>query len=234
MMVLKQLASPPRFYALASALWPWLTGVGAAVFAAGLLVGLVIAPADAVQGEVYRAIYVHVAAAWMSMFLYLVACGYATLNWIYRTDVSAVMMRATLPTGGWMTLVALVTGALWGKPTWGTYWVWDARMTSELLLLFIYLGLVALGQLATDASKSDRLLVIAILIAAVNIPLIYLSVIFWNTLHQGYSVSLSGSQLAASIAWGMWLTVLGVWLWCAGTVLNRARHLLVLRRGAFR
>ncbi|HEX5485335.1 MAG TPA: cytochrome c biogenesis protein CcsA [Limnobacter sp.] len=234
MIVLKQLASPPKFYALASSVWPWLTGLGGLILLAGLIVGLLVAPADAVQGEVYRAIYVHVATAWMSMFLYLVACGYAVLHWVYRTDVSAVMMRAILPTGGWMTLVALVTGALWGKPTWGTYWVWDARMTSELLLLFIYLGLIALGQLAADPSKSDRLLSIGLLLAAVNIPLIYFSVIFWNTLHQGYSVSLSGSHLDTSIAWGMWLSVLGVWFWCAGTVLNRARHLLVLRRGAFR
>lgn len=231
MIVLKQLASPPRFYALATGVWPWLTAMGALVFLAGLLVGLWFAPADAVQGEVYRAIYVHVATAWMSMFLYIVACGYAVLHWVYRTDVSAVMMRAILPTGAWMTLVALITGALWGKPTWGTYWVWDARMTSELLLLFIYLGLIALGQLAADPSKSDRLLAIGLLIAAVNIPLIYFSVIFWNTLHQGYSVSLSGSHLAASIAWGMWLSVFGVWFWCAGTVLNRARHMLEFRRG---
>ena len=164
------------------------------------------------------------------MFLYLVACGYAALNWIYRNDVSAVMMRALLPTGAWMTLIALVTGALWGKPTWGTYWVWDARMTSELLLLFIYLGLIALGQLATDAAKADRILAVGLLIGAVNIPLIYLSVVFWNTLHQGYSVSLSGNRIHPDIATGMWMCVLGFWLVCAATVLNRARRLLVQRR----
>jgi heme exporter protein C len=226
----KQLASPPKFYELATRAWKPLTITGLLVLALGLYLGLAVAPVDRQQGEVYRAIYVHVPTAWMSMFLYLVACGYAVLNWIYRTDVSASMMRAFLPTGAWMTFVALVTGALWGKPTWGTYWVWDARMTSELLLLFIYLGLIAVGRLAQDPSKSDRLLSVALLIGVVNIPLIYLSVKYWNTLHQGYSVSLAGSSIDPSIAQGMWLSVLGLWIFCAGTVLNRGRNILALRR----
>lgn len=226
------LASPPKFHALASWLWVWLLATGTLSLGFGLYTGLFLAPVDAQQGEVYRAIYVHVPAAWMSMFLYLVACGYAMLNWVYRSDVSAVLMRALLPTGAWMTVLALVTGALWGKPTWGTYWVWDARMTSELLLLFIYLGLMALGQLATDPAKADRILSIGLLIGAVNIPLIYLSVVFWNTLHQGYSVSMSGNRIHPEIATGLWLCVLGFWLLCASTVLNRARRLLVQKRWA--
>lgn len=225
-----QLASPPKFHAVASWLWVWLLLAGVFLLGFGLYTGLFLAPVDVQQGEVYRAIYVHVPAAWMSMFLYIVACGYAMLNWVYRSDVSAVMMRALLPTGAWMTALALITGALWGKPTWGTYWVWDARMTSELLLLFIYLGLIALGQLATDPAKADRVLAVGLLIGAVNIPLIYLSVVFWNTLHQGYSVSLGGSRIHPDIAMGMWLSVLGFWLICASTVLNRARRLLVQRR----
>ena len=225
-----QLASPPKFHAVASWLWVWLLLAGIVLLAFGLYTGLFLAPVDVQQGEVYRAIYVHVPAAWMSMFLYLVACAYAMLNWVYRSDVSAVMMRALLPTGAWMTVLALITGALWGKPTWGTYWVWDARMTSELLLLFIYLGLIALGQLATDPAKADRVLAVGLLIGAVNIPLIYLSVVFWNTLHQGYSVSLGGNRIHPDIATGMWLSVLGFWLICASTVLNRARRLLVQRR----
>lgn len=228
--MLGQLASPPKFHAVASWLWVWLLLAGIVLLGFGLYTGLFLAPVDVQQGEVYRAIYVHVPAAWMSMFLYLVACAYAMLNWVYRSDVSAVMMRALLPTGAWMTALALITGALWGKPTWGAYWVWDARMTSELLLLFIYLGLIALGQLATDPAKADRVLAVGLLIGAVNIPLIYLSVVFWNTLHQGYSVSLGGSRMHPDIATGMWLSVLGFWLICASTVLNRARRLLVQRR----
>ncbi|MDX1669328.1 MAG: heme ABC transporter permease CcmC [Limnobacter sp.] len=226
----KQLASPPKFYALASKSWLPLCVVGLLVLGLGLYLGLAVAPVDRQQGEVYRAIYVHVPTAWMSMFLYLVACLYGIFYWIYRSDVAASMMRAFLPTGAWMTFLALVTGALWGKPTWGTYWVWDARMTSELLLLFIYLGLLAIGRLAEDPAKSDRLLCIALLIGAVNIPLIYLSVKYWNTHHQGYSVSMSGSSIDPSIAQGMWLSVVGLWVFCAGVVLNRGRHLLALRR----
>lgn len=225
-----RIASPPRFHALASRLWLGLGVAGLFVLGWGLWTGLFVAPTDAQQGEVYRAIYVHVPAAWMSMFLYLLACGYATLNWVYRSDVSAVMMRALLPTGAWMTVIALLTGALWGKPTWGTYWVWDARMTSELLLLFIYLGLMALGQLSSDPSKSDRVLSIGLLIGAVNIPLIYLSVVFWNTLHQGYSVSLSGSRIHPDIAAGLYACVAGFWMICASNVLNRGRNLLAKRR----
>jgi heme exporter protein C len=230
MSMIFQLSSPPKFYSLACRLWLWLMVLGIALLSLGLYAGLFLAPVDIQQGEVYRVIYVHVPAAWMSMFLYLIACGYAIFNWIYRSDVSAVMMRALLPSGAWMTSLALLTGAFWGKLTWGTYWVWDARMTSELLLLFIYLGLIALGQLASDPSKSDRVLAVGLLIGAVNIPLIYLSVVFWNTLHQGYSVSMSGSRIHPEIAIGMWLSVFGFWLICAGTVLNRARRLLVQRR----
>ncbi|HEX4918907.1 MAG TPA: heme ABC transporter permease CcmC [Limnobacter sp.] len=229
-MMLSQWASPPKFHALASKCWPWLLLLGTALLCMGLYMGLALAPVDAQQGEVYRAIYLHVPAAWMSMFLYVVAVVYAVLNWLYRSDVSAVMMRALLPTGAWMTALALFTGALWGKPTWGTYWVWDARMTSELLLLFIYLGLMALAQLATDRAKADRVLSVGILLGAFNIPLIYLSVVFWNTLHQGYSVSLGGSRIHPDIANGLWLCVLGFWLVCASAVLNRARRLLVQRR----
>lgn len=226
----KKLASPPIFYKLASQFWLPITLIGLVILAIGLYLGLFVAPTDFQQGEVYRVIYVHVATAWMSMFLYLVACGYGVLYWVYRSHVSASMMQALLPTGAFMTLIALVTGALWGKPTWGTYWVWDARMTSELLLLFIYLGLIALTQLSEDVSKVDRLVCIALLIGAVNIPIIYLSVKYWNTLHQGYSVRMSGSTIDPSIAQGMWLSVLGIWFICAGTALNRGRHILKLRR----
>lgn len=229
--MVKRLASPPVFYRLATTWWLRLALAGLGLVLLGLWLGLFVAPTDKTQGEVYRAIYVHVPAAWMSMFLYLIACGYAVINWVYRGAVSASMMRALLPTGALMTVLALVTGALWGKPTWGTYWVWDARMTSELILLFIYLGLIALDQLAEDPSKSDRMLAVALLIGAVNIPLIYLSVVFWNTLHQGYSVSMSGSRIHPDIAQAMWLCVLGFWMTCAGLVLNRGRHILAARRG---
>lgn len=227
---LKALASPPRFMDVALAAQRVLLPLGCLFLMLGLCLGLVVAPTDLQQGEVYRIIYMHVPAAWMSMLLYCVACGYAMLNWIYRNQVSAVMMHAFLPTGAWMTALALVTGALWGKPTWGTYWVWDARMTSELLLLFIYLGLMATTQLTQDPSKVDRLLAVGLLIGLVNIPLIYFSVVFLNTLHQGYSVKLSGQSLHIDMARALWLSVLGFWLLCAAVVLRRAKGLLVQRR----
>jgi heme exporter protein C len=200
------------------------------VFIAVLAIALGLLPVDAQQGQVYRIIYVHVPAAWMSMFLYTVASGYALMFWVWGTDVSGVMMKAFLPTGAWMTAVALVTGSLWGKPTWGTYWVWDARLTSELLLLFIYLGLIALSSLVEDETKVDRVLAVAIVIGLVNIPLIYFSVIYWNTLHQGMSLGAPGaSRMAPEMRWTLLACVFGLWMICAGIVLARARIKLLER-----
>lgn len=196
----------------------------------GLTQALAFAPTDAQQGEVYRILFLHVPAAWMSMFLYVLASVYATLHWVYRTKVSAVMMRAMLPTGAWMTLLALVTGALWGKPTWGTYWVWDARLTSELLLLFIYIGLIAFASMIDDASKVDRVLAMLILVGLVNIPLIYFSVKFWNTLHQGASLGVSGNaRMAGEMKLGLLLCTFGLWFACASLVLQRAHWTLKAR-----
>lgn len=198
--------------------------------AAGLYAALFFAPTDEQQGEVYRVLYIHVPAAWMSMLIYVVASGYATLHCVYRTSVSAVMLRALMPTGAWMAVLALVTGSLWGKPTWGTYWIWDARLTSELLLLFIYLGLMAVASLVEDENKTDRLLSWFTLIGLVNIPLIYFSVIFWNTLHQGASLSVSGpSRMAAEMKWSLILCTVALWAVCIALVLARARWLLFRR-----
>ncbi len=226
---LLRLSSPPVFFQFAGRLMPLLLLAGLALFAVGSYGALFTTPPDAVQGDVYRAIYVHVPTAWMSMFLYTVATGYAVLHWLYKTDVSAVMMRAFLPLGAWMTLVALITGSLWGKPTWGTYWVWDARLTSELLLLFIYLGLMALNGMVDDETKVDRVLAVAMVVGLVNIPLIYFSVIYWNTLHQGMTFGSGGNRMAPEMRQALLFCVLGVWLLCAGLVLKRARWMLVAR-----
>jgi len=227
---LKQLGSPPVFFRLSGPAAVWLARAASLLAIPGLWLALAGTPTDAQQGEVYRIIYLHVPAAWMSMFLYSVATGYAVLFWIWRSPVSAVMMRALLPTGAWMTVVALVTGSLWGKPTWGTYWVWDARLTSELMLLFIYLGLMALSSLVEDEYKTDRALALFTVVGMVNIPLIYFSVVFWNTLHQGMSIGAPG---AARMAPEMKITLLtctfAVWFACAAIVLVRGRWLLALR-----
>lgn len=227
---LKQLGSPPVFFRLSGPAAVWLGRAAVLLAIPGLWLALAGTPTDAQQGEVYRIIYLHVPAAWMSMFLYSVATGYAVLFWIWRSPVSAVMMRALLPTGAWMTAVALVTGSLWGKPTWGTYWVWDARLTSELMLLFIYLGLMALSSLVEDEHKTDRALALFTVVGMVNIPLIYFSVVFWNTLHQGMSIGAPGAaRMAPEMKITLLICTFAVWFACAAIVLVRGRWLLALR-----
>ncbi|NBN93557.1 MAG: heme ABC transporter permease [Betaproteobacteria bacterium] len=227
---LKQLGSPPVFFRLSGPAAVWLARAASLLAIPGLWLALAGTPTDAQQGEVYRIIYLHVPAAWMSMFLYSVATGYAVLFWIWRSPVSAVMMRALLPTGAWMTVVALVTGSLWGKPTWGTYWVWDARLTSELMLLFIYLGLMALSSLVEDEHKTDRALALFTVVGMVNIPLIYFSVVFWNTLHQGMSIGAPGAaRMAPEMKITLLICTFAVWFACAAIVLVRGRWLLALR-----
>ena len=149
-MNLYKYSSPATFYPLAAVLWPWFAGVAALLAIAGLYIGLFVAPTDFQQGEVYRVIFIHVPAAWMGMFIYLVMAGYGVLTLAFNTRLSAMMMQALAPTGAMFTALALWTGALWGKPTWGTYWVWDARMTSTLILLFLYIGFMALGNAIED------------------------------------------------------------------------------------
>lgn len=225
-----RLSSPPVFFRVSGLLVRGLA-VGAIVLGCiGLWLALFVAPTDAQQGEVYRVLYIHVPAAWMSMLIYVVACVYATLHCVYRSTVSAVMVRALLPTGAWMTVLALVTGSLWGKPTWGTYWIWDARLTSELLLLFIYFGLMAVASLVEDESKTDRLLAWFTLVGLFNIPLIYFSVIYWNTLHQGASLGAPGaSRMATEMKTTLLLCTLAMWCACAALAMARARWQLLER-----
>jgi heme exporter protein C len=230
MLMIRKLSSPPTFIKVSASASLVLLVLGVVLALLGFTYAFIYAPTDAQQGEVYRILFIHVPAAWMSMFLYILASFYALIHWIYRTKVSAVMMRSLLPTGAWMTLLALVTGALWGKSTWGTYWVWDARLTSELLLLFIYIGLMAFASMIEDESKTDRVLALLILVGLVNIPLIYFSVIFWNTLHQGASLGVSGSsRMAMEMKLTLLICTLSVWMVCAAMVLARARLMLLWR-----
>ena len=166
---------------------------------AGLAIGLVVAPTDAQQGDAYRIIFIHVPAAWMSMFLYVVMAGWSAAALGFNTRLSAMMAQAIAPTGAIMTFIALWTGAFWGRPTWGTYWAWDARMTSELILLFLYLGIIALRNAIDDPRRADRACAVLALTGVVNIPIIYFSVHWWNTLHQGSSVSLTKAPAMAAI-----------------------------------
>jgi len=227
-------SSPPSFYPLAGRLVPWFAA-GAAFFAAiGLWIGLVAAPTDATQRDAYRIIYIHVPAAWMSMFIYLVMACWSALALGFNTRLSAMMAQALAPTGALMTFVALVTGAFWGRPTWGTYWAWDARMTSELILLFLYFGVIALRNAIDDPRRADRACAVLTIVGAVNIPIIYFSVKWWNTLHQGATISMTAAPKMASIMLtGLVLMSLAAWAYSVAAALARVTSIIVEReRGA--
>jgi heme exporter protein C len=223
-------ASPQTFLPLAGTLARWCAVAAALLAAAGLYVGFFVAPTDAQQGEVYRIIFIHVPAAWMSMFIYLVMAGWAALGLAFNTRLSHMMARALAPTGALFTFIALWTGSLWGKPTWGTYWVWDARLTSELILLFLYLGFIALQASIDDTRRADRAGAVLAIVGAVNVPIIYYSVQWWNTLHQGASVSLTKApSMAATMLAGMLLMALAFWLYSIAVALVRVRCMIVER-----
>jgi heme exporter protein C len=227
-------ASPATFYPLAGKLVPLFAGAAAILAAIGLYIGLVVAPTDFQQGDAYRIIFLHVPAAWMSMFLYVVMAGWSALALGLNTRLSAMMAQAIAPTGALMTLIALTSGAFWGRPTWGTYWAWDARMTSELILLFLYLGVIALRNAIDDPRRADRACGVLALTGVVNIPIIYFSVQWWNTLHQGGTVSFTKAPSMESIMLaGMLIMSFAAWFYAIAAVLARARTIIVEReRGA--
>jgi heme exporter protein C len=220
-------ASPQTFYPLAGAIARWC-GIAAAILAAaGLWIGLVAAPTDAQQGDAYRIIFIHVAAAWMSMFLYVVMAFWAAVGLAFNTRLSGMLASAIAPTGALFTFIALWTGSLWGKPTWGTYWVWDARLTSELILLFLYFGFIALQAAIDDPRRADRAGAVLALVGVVNIPIIYFSVQWWNTLHQGASVSLkSAPSMAPIMLKGMLVMALAFWAYGIAAAMVRVRCII--------
>lgn len=223
-------ASPAAFYPVAGMLAPWFMAAAALLAALGMYIGLFAAPTDFQQGDAYRIIYVHVPAAWMSMLIYVVMAFYAVLYFTFNTRLSAMMMNALAPTGAMFTFLALWTGALWGRPTWGTYWVWDARLTSELILLFLYLGFMALHAAIEDARRADRAAALVAIVGVVNVPIIYFSVQWWNTLHQGASVSVTASPTMASIMLaGMLVMGLAAWMYAIGAALMRVQSIIVER-----
>jgi heme exporter protein C len=230
--ILYRFASPATFYPLAGVLAPWFFVLAAGLCAAGLYIGFVLAPTDHQQGEAYRIIYLHVPAAWMSMFIYVLMAGYGILFLAVNTRLSAMMMAALAPTGAMFTFLALWSGALWGRPTWGAYWVWDARLTSELILLFLYLGFMALQAAIEDRRRADRAGALLAIVGVVNVPIIYFSVHWWNTLHQGASVSLTASPKMAQIMLaGMLVMALASWMYSIGATLLRVRAIILEREG---
>jgi heme exporter protein C len=227
-------SSPSTFYRLAGSMAPWFFVIAAVLAVAGLYIGFAVAPMDAVQGEVYRIIFLHVPAAWLSMFLYFVMACWGAASLVFNTRLSAMMARAIAPTGALFTFIALWSGAFWGKPTWGTYWVWDARMTSELVLLFLYFGFIALANAFEDPRRGDRASALLGIIGLVNLPIIYFSVQWWNTLHQGASVSFKGTSMHIAMLQGMLLMAFACWMYAIGAALVRVRSIILEREARTR
>jgi len=222
-------SSPQTFYPLAGKLVPWFAALAVILTLVGLYIAFLVAPTDATQGESYRIIFIHVPAAWMSMFLYVVMAFWAAVGLAFNTRLSSMMATAIAPTGALMTFLALWTGALWGRPTWGAYWVWDARLTSELILLFLYLGFIALQAAIDDPRRADKAGAVLAIIGVINVPIIYFSVKWWNTLHQGASVSVKGSSMATTMLVGMLIMALAYWMYAIAAVLIRVRTIILER-----
>ncbi len=206
--MLNYFANPRRFMKLATVLTPWLAGATVLMAAAGLYLGLFASPADYQQGETVRIMYVHVPAAWMSMFCYTSLAISAAVGLIWKHPVADVAARATAPIGACFTFLALFTGSLWGKPMWGTWWVWDGRLTSVLILFFLYLGYMALNSAFDDPQRGSKASAILAMVGLVNVPIIKFSVEWWNTLHQPASiVRMDGPTIHPSMLWPLFLMI---------------------------
>jgi heme exporter protein C len=224
------LAAPSRFYRVTGYAVPWLWIAAAVLAYAGLYVGFFIAPTDAQQGESYRIIFIHVPAAWMSMVVYLAMAAWAAVGLIFNARMASMLARALAPSGMLFTFTALWTGAFWGKPAWGTWWVWDARLTSELILLFLYLGYMALVEAIDDPRRADRAGALVAIVGAINVPVIYFSVRWWNTLHQGATVSMSAApKMASTMLLAMLLMTFAFWAYAFAVVFTRARAIVLER-----
>ncbi|OHC75311.1 MAG: heme transporter HemC [Rhodospirillales bacterium RIFCSPLOWO2_12_FULL_58_28] len=210
-------ANPKRFMRLSGLLLPWMAGLAIALVAAGLFMGLIVAPADYQQGDSARIMYVHVPNAWMAMFCYTAMAVASAVSLIWKHPLADLAAKSSAPIGAAFTFLALFTGSLWGKPMWGTWWVWDARLTSVLVLFFLYLGYMALYNAFDDPTRGSKAAAILALVGFVNVPIIKFSVDWWNTLHQPASViKMSGPAIDASMLWPLLLMAFGfkfLYLW---------------------
>ncbi|MYZ49313.1 heme ABC transporter permease [Propylenella binzhouense] len=226
---LTQLANPTRFLGLSGRVLPWVAGASALCLAAGLYLSLFASPADYQQGDSVRIMYIHVPAAWLAMFCYTLMAVSAVGTLVWRHPLADVSAKAAAPIGAAFTFMALVTGSLWGKPTWGTWWVWDARLTSVLVLLIMYLGLIALWRAFEEPARAGRIVAVLILVGFVNIPIIKFSVDWWNTLHQPASVlRMGGPSIDPSMLLPLLVMAVGF------TLLFVALHLAAMRAEIFR
>ena len=225
------LGSPPHVYRLAGRLAPWLGAVGATLIVAGVVWGLGLAPPDYLQSEVYRIIYIHPQAAYVGMQAYVVLAVAAGIGFIWRIKLAHAVAVSAAPIGASFTFCALVTGSIWGAPTWGTFWEWgDARIMFELLLLFLFLGYMALRAAFDDRDKADRVGAILGVVGVVNVPIIHYSVIWWNTLHQGPSITkLDDPSIDPSMLWPFLMTMFGFMFFFFWLLLDRLRAEIVVR-----
>jgi heme exporter protein C len=220
------------FYQTAGQLLPWCSALTILLFIGGLYSALVLAPPDYQQGDAFRIMYVHVPAAFLSLLVYMVMAAAAAVGLIWRIKLADIIIAASAPLGAWFTALALITGSLWGKPMWGAWWVWDARLTSELILLFLYLGVIALRSAASERDKAAKASAILLIVGIINIPVIHYSVYWWNTLHQGDTLRLFGSSLIAPSMLYPLLTMIGAFIfYYLSALLLRARR-EILRRNA--
>jgi len=223
-----KLASPPHFYRIAGLTIPWFGWPALALILLGLYGGLVLAPMDYQQGEGFRIFYVHVPNAIMSMFVYSTMAIAAGIGLIWRMKLAHAVAAASAPLGAWFTFCALATGSLWGKPMWGTWWVWDARLTSELILLFLYLGYIALRSSIEDPQRADRASAVLALVGVINLPVIHYSVVWWNSLHQG-STMFNPGAMSIEMKWPALAMLLGFMLYYGAVLFERLRAEVIRR-----
>ncbi|WP_372720364.1 heme ABC transporter permease [Immundisolibacter sp.] len=221
---LDRLAVPKFFYPFAGRLLPWLGWLAAGLLGLGAWWGLAVAPADYQQGDSYRIMFIHVPAAWLSMFTYMVMAGGAFVFLVWRMKLADMLAKCCAPLGASFTLLTLVTGSLWGKPMWGTWWAWDARLTSELVLLFLYLGLIALRGAIDEPQRAGRATALLALVGVVNIPIIHFSVEWWNTLHQPASLTrMDGPAIHPAMLTPLLLMIGGFMVYFVAVLLQRLR-----------
>jgi heme exporter protein C len=227
---LHKLASPPHAYRIAAVLLPWIAWPAGTLIVVGLYGGLVLAPADYQQGDAFRIVYVHAPSAWLSMLVYATMAIAAGIGLVWRIKLAHAVAAASAPVGASFTFLALATGAIWGKPMWGTWWVWDARLTSELILLFLYAGVMALRASIDDRDRADRAAAVLALVGVVNLPIIHYSVYWWNTLHQPATLTKIGKpSMAGDMLWPLLAMLLGFTLFYGAILLVRLRG-EILRR----
>ncbi|HEX3883906.1 MAG TPA: heme ABC transporter permease [Stellaceae bacterium] len=225
-----RLANPARFMRVSAVFLPWVAALAAIVLAVGLYWALVIAPPDYQQGQSVRIMFIHVPAAWLASMVYLLMAAASFVALVWRHPLAEIAAQAAAPVGAAFTLVCLATGSLWGRPMWGTWWVWDARLTSVLVLFFLYLGYIALVNAFDDPARGARAGSILALVGVVNLPIIKFSVDWWNTLHQPASITLTGSTIDPSMLWPLLVMAVGFMLLFAALLMVRMRTMLNERR----